>query len=347
MKKIKQTLTNSETLIYIGESIRYLDSYLKNKHTVIITDQNVYHHYGALFPDCPVIKIETGEKIKTLETVNYIYNKLLEYNVDRSSIIVGIGGGIVCDIAGFAAATYMRGVPHGFVATTLLAQADAAIGGKNGVNYAAPDSQTMYKNMIGTIKQPEFVICDIDTLKTLPDHEFGNGLAEIIKSALIGNKQLFEYLESNKDKISSDRSKILRHIITESIKVKTEIVGLDESEAGIRKILNFGHTFGHAVESVYGMTHGEAISIGMILALDISIKKLDMKKVILNRLKNLLSAFNLPDQLPELDITKIISILRQDKKKSGGNIDFIVLKDIGKPAIERISFDNLEELIKK
>ena len=261
MRKMTIRTKSGRCTIAIGESIsrlhRYCDGLSKG---AIITDRTVRRLHGHLFPSLPVIEIGAGEEIKTLSTVEAVYGEFLKLGLDRSSWVIGIGGGIVCDVAGFAASTYLRGLSCGFVPTTLLAQVDASVGGKNGVNYRG------YKNLVGVFSQPRFVLCDTALLRTLPKEETANGYAEVIKHALIGDASLFTYLESNREEALTLDEKVMEKIIHDSLIVKKGIVALDEREAGERRKLNFGHTFGHAVEKSEGVRHGEAISIGMVLA---------------------------------------------------------------------------------
>ena len=251
----------AESRILIGETFENLSRYSQEgRPTVIITDENVFGLYSCSFPQWPVVAIKSGEKNKTLRTVSEIYREFLKMNVDRHWLVVGIGGGIVCDIAGFAASTYLRGLDFGFVATTLLAQVDAALGGKNGVNLLG------YKNLVGTFNQPGFVICDFKMLETLAGKEVRCGLAEIIKAAVIADSTLFDFLEKNIESCLSLRREALEYAVERSCRAKIDIVGRDEREKEERKKLNFGHTLGHALEKVCGLNHGEAVGIGMYVA---------------------------------------------------------------------------------
>ncbi|MBU2452204.1 MAG: 3-dehydroquinate synthase, partial [Proteobacteria bacterium] len=211
--------------IHVGESLRNLDKYLPSTQVVIVTDENIKKYYKKDFPDVPVITIGTGEGIKTLSTVEAILKELINYSCDRTSFIVGIGGGIVCDITGFAASIFLRGINFGFVSTSLLSQVDASVGGKNGVNLES------YKNMVGVFNQPEFVICDIDLLNTLPKKEISNGLAEIVKHALISDESMFDFIENNKQKaLDLDYDTIFK-LVSDSVNIKSQVVQQDEKEA--------------------------------------------------------------------------------------------------------------------
>jgi 3-dehydroquinate synthase len=251
-----QGTTGSSTLM-VGERLQHLQNYLPAEKTITITDTNVRHHYQSLFPPGDVITIGTGEKIKNLDTVRMIYEKLVDLEAQRSSFIVGIGGGIVCDIAGFVASTYLRGLRFGFVSSTLLSQVDASVGGKNGVNLGG------YKNIIGVFNQPEFVICDLDLLQTLSEKEILCGLAEIVKHAAIADLDLFNYLEDHYQKALALDREVITRLVYDSIVIKSSVVNKDETEKGERRKLNFGHTFGHALEKTSGVAHGEAVSAGI------------------------------------------------------------------------------------
>ncbi len=240
------------------------------------------------FPDQPVIKIGLGEGIKTIETVQQIYAELLEYEADRSTSIIGIGGGVVCDITGYVASTYLRGVRFGFVATTLLAQVDASVGGKNGVNFKG------FKNMVGVFNQPEFVLCDMNLLTTLPQQEVACGFAEIVKHGAIGDVALFEYLEANYAKALSLDKDVIAKVVYDSVKLKATVVNQDEREQGERKKLNFGHTFGHAIEKTTAVPHGVAVSLGMVVASQLSVQKGLLLSTEAERIKVLLQNMRLP-----------------------------------------------------
>jgi len=324
--------------IYVGERLKNLKTYLPSSQVVIITDKNLKKIYKNDFPDVPIITIGTGEKIKTLATVESILTKLIHLSCDRSVFIVGIGGGIVCDITGFVASTFLRGVRFGFVSTSLLSQVDASVGGKNGVNI---DS---YKNMVGVFNQPEFVICDVELLNTLPKKEISNGLAEIVKHALISDADMFDFIETNKHKaLDLDYDTIFR-LVSDSVKIKSQVVQRDEKESGERRKLNFGHTIGHAIEKIEKKGHGRAVSMGMVAAAGFSRARhlIDQDSVL--KITLLLNDLNLPttfDYKPE----EIIHAAGKDKKKQGQDLFFVFLETIGKARVEKISFDELNRFI--
>src|SRR6056297_1011765 len=288
MKTLSISGATGHSEIFVGESFEHLSDHLPADRAIAITDENVGRFYGDLFPVREVITIGQGETIKTLETVAGIYDQLIEREADRSVFMVGIGGGIVCDIAGFVASTYLRGVRFGYVPTTLLAQVDASVGGKTGVNFRG------YKNMVGVFNQPEFVLCDPRVLKTLPARDLACGFAEVVKHAAIYDADYFEFLEQDASRARSLDPEIMTRVVYDSIAIKADIVNRDERERGERRKLNFGHTLGHAVEKTSDFLHGEAVSIGMSAAAMISVQKGFMEKSEAERLKALLARFGLP-----------------------------------------------------
>jgi 3-dehydroquinate synthase len=327
-----------DSTVRIGESLQRLPRYLPPGKTIVITDANVREAYGRFFPPAEVIEIGAGEGTKNLETVGGIYEALIRCEADRSAFVVGIGGGIVCDVTGYAASTYLRGLKFGFVASTLLAQVDAGIGGKNGVNWDG------YKNMIGGFNQPDFVICDPFLLRTLPRKEIHSGLAEVVKHALIGDRGLFSYLEELGSGVLDLRPEVMERLVFESVVIKSSIVNRDEREQGERRLLNFGHTFGHALERATGVPHGEAVSAGMVLAAAISEQKGYLAGGDRKRIEKLLSDLGLPLQLP-CPKEKLLEALRKDKKREGERIHFVLLKALGRAAVAEMSFEELERYL--
>jgi 3-dehydroquinate synthase len=339
MKSVKIKSETGESLIKIGERLENLKAYLPVKTPIIITDTQVRHHWGAYFPAAPVITIDTGEKIKTFDTVSYIYDQLIEIEADRSTFIVGIGGGIVCDVAGFVASTYMRGVRFGFVSTTLLSQVDASVGGKNGVNFKG------YKNIAGFFNQPEFVICDLNVLSTLPREELLSGFAEIIKHGAIADKNMFDYIEAHYRQALALDPIVIEKLVYDSVIIKSSIVNQDAREHGVRRKLNFGHTFGHAIEKTLQVRHGEAVSAGMVLASELSVKKGHLQEPDATRLCGLLEMYGLPVRLP-YEGTQVLAALRMDKKREGGTIKFVLLSEIGHAFVDEIPIEELEALVR-
>jgi 3-dehydroquinate synthase len=339
MKTLEIHGSTADSTIRVGETLQNLEKYTPEENVVIITDVNVKRFYQNIFPPHPVITIQTGEKIKNLDTVRSIYGQLVDLGVDRSTVIIGIGGGIVCDITGFVASTFLRGLKFGFVSSTLLSQVDASVGGKNGVNFKG------YKNMVGVFSQPEFVICDLNLLNTLPQEEVFCGLAEIVKHAAIGDADLFKYLEEHYQKALALDTGVIERLVYDSVVIKSAIVNKDEKEKGERRKLNFGHTFGHAIEKTTGARHGEAVSAGMVAASELSVKKGYLHPNDAQRIENLLRSLRLPTRI-QADPKKVLDALQKDKKRQGGGIYFVLLEDIGKPFVDKISITELDNMLK-
>ncbi len=338
MKRIEVKGEKSTSVILVGESLLNLRNYISTESVFIITDTNVEKLYRTHFPKFPVFVMKPGEAHKNLTTAETIYRWLLEVGADRSSFIVGIGGGVVCDMAGFIASTYMRGVRFGFVSSTLLAQVDASVGGKNGVDFDG------FKNVIGTFNQPEFVICDTAMLATLPITELRCGLSEVIKHTLIAVKAMFEILEQNFCKVLSLEKETIDLIVEHSVRTKAEIVSRDEREHGDRRKLNLGHTWGHAVEKITGIPHGEAVSIGLAFASWLSEKRKVLSASDRKRILNLLSALGLPVS-SDVSRDAALEALLHDKKREGGILHFVLIEGIGNAQVEAISVDELKKCI--
>ncbi len=327
----------SESHINIGFEFTEFKTQIGKSQVVIITDSNINSIYGSQFSEFKVIEIKPGEKSKSLEIIGDIYKHLLDCHIDRNGLIIGIGGGVVCDITGFVATTYFRGIRFGFVATTLLAQVDAAIGGKNGVNFQS------FKNIIGTINQPDFVYCDPKMLDSLPDEQYRCGMAEAIKTSLTRNNKLFDFIDENKELIISKEYSVLQKLIYDSVKIKVSIVEADEIEKGARKILNLGHTFAHAIESKTGMQHGEAVSIGVCKAADISLKLGFLADEENKRIRELFKGFGLPTEF-KFDFEELLPAILHDKKKDEQIINYILLNGIGKPVIMKFHYNELKKI---
>jgi 3-dehydroquinate synthase len=262
----------------------------------------------------------------------------VEFSADRSTFVIGIGGGVVCDICGFVASTYMRGMRFAYIPTTLLAQVDASVGGKTGVNLGG------YKNLVGVFSQPEFVLCDFDLLKTLPAAEMLSGFAEIVKHAAIADGQLFDFLEQNYEEAIKLDPAVIEKLVYESLVIKSTIVNADEREEGERRKLNFGHTFGHAIEKAAGVTHGEAVSAGMVMASALSVEKGFLTGGEHQRLKTLLQKIGLPTGL-RVNMESVLDALGKDKKRAGETVHFVLLNAIGKAIVTEISLNELRESI--
>ncbi|MDX9725149.1 MAG: 3-dehydroquinate synthase [Bacteroidales bacterium] len=329
MEKIVLKTGSSFSEIYIGANWESVIEMLPGKGVVIVTDTNINRIYGDRFPDFPVFPVKAGEASKTIETVESLAERLIESGTDRSGFILGIGGGVVCDIAGFLASIYMRGIRSAFISTSLLSQVDASTGGKNGVNLRGT------KNVLGSFLQPEFVICDQSMLQTLPEDEYSSGLAELIKTALIGNEKLFEMIGHNSDAISKRDTDLMSVLVSMAVRFKASVVEEDEKESGLRRILNFGHTYGHAIEMYKSFRHGYAVASGMDIAAAFSMARGYLEKDEYGRILSVLRFFKL---LRKHDIPddQLEMLLLRDKKKSGDDIYFVFLQGIGKAVAEKV-----------
>jgi 3-dehydroquinate synthase len=328
-------LTGSSTVL-VGETIARLVDYAPADRTIVITDHKVEALYGRRFPPSPTIVIGSGEAAKNLDTVRHIYQRLLALEADRSSFVVAVGGGVVCDTVGFAASTFLRGIGCGFVASTLLAQVDASVGGKNGVNLDG------YKNMVGVFNQPRFVICDLELLDTLPPEEVRCGLAEIVKHAAIADAALFRFLENHSAEVLALEPAVMERLVADSVRTKAAIVNRDEREAGERRKLNFGHTVGHALEKSGGLRHGEAVSRGMVAAAALSVKMGLLERGAADRLTALLQRLELPTGVWHAP-QNILEALKHDKKREGDQLHFVLLESIGRAVIERVPIRAVEQ----
>jgi 3-dehydroquinate synthase len=358
MEKIKVEIEpkNEEYEILIGESLApSLIDIVKNKFhdhkIVVITEDSVKtkcsSFLNALSSLSPlVISIPPGEKSKSREKKDEIEKTMFESKLGKDTLVISLGGGVICDLAGFVASTFNRGIPIIHVPTTLLAMCDASIGGKTGIN------NSFGKNLIGTIYQPEAIIISLDILDTLPEVEFKNGLAEIIKIACVLDKELFIFLEKNIQKIKNRDKDTTEYIIKRAIELKKEIVEKDIHENGLRQVLNFGHTIGHGIESLssFKIKHGFCVSIGMAVESSIAVmeNKLDgnEQKIIVA----LLTAFGLPTQIPnDISTENILEKMILDKKTKSNIPRFVMIKSIGKTKSEKkiFSFPADQENIRK
>ena len=328
---LKEIVGNGQAMIVTNSTIAkiYLDSLLKT------------------FPNANHISIPDGEQFKNLDTVQIIFDELMHKRHNRSTTLLALGGGVVGDITGFASACFQRGVNFIQIPTTLLAQVDSSVGGKTGVNHA------LGKNMIGAFHQPRAVLVDIDTLNTLPDREFIAGLAEVIKYGLISDYDFFEWIEKNISALLNRDEDSLRYAILTSCKNKAKIVSKDEHEQGLRAILNLGHTFAHAIETITEYKvwlHGEAVGFGMILALDLSRSLGLIDADDFDRVKQLISAANLPTTAPSSlnDVNTIVDLMGMDKKVINGKLRFILLNSIGHAFIhDSVPLDKLKQVLSR
>jgi 3-dehydroquinate synthase len=340
LEKIIINTPGSKSEILVGENWESVTKLLPEKGVVIITDDNVRRLYGDRFPDFPSFTVTPGEESKKLTIIEDLAEKLLETGIDRSGFVLGIGGGVVCDLAGFLASIYMRGIRCGYVSSSLLSQVDASTGGKNGVNLGGT------KNILGNIKQPEFVICDPAMLLTLPENEYLSGLAELIKTAIIGDKELFDLVDRSYKEIMERDYNLLTILIAKSVKFKASVVTEDERETGLRRILNFGHTYGHAVEMQKSVNHGFAVASGMELATEFSYEKGLIRTCEKVRIINLLNKFSLLENhsIPDDQIDLLIL---HDKKKTGSDINFVFTEGIGKATVKKVSVGEVIDFYKR
>ena len=302
------------------------------QNVVFITDEHIEALYPHVLGNIRAIVLPPGEAVKTMKTVELIIEKLLKAEATRSTVLIGMGGGVTTDITGYVASIYMRGVRFGFMPTTLLGMVDAAIGGKNGVNIG------LHKNIAGTITQPDTLLFDTSFLATLPDAEWSNGFAEIIKYACIFDAALFDELAQHDIAWYRQHDAEMQQVITRCVGLKNKTVAEDERETGIRKLLNFGHTAAHAIENLYTLPHGQAVAIGMVIAASLSEQLSYTGAGTTERLKEILQQYSLPVTYP-FDVTKAVSLLKMDKKRKGDTIDYILLNGIGSASIHPISFD--------
>ena len=335
MKHIKVKFSNSTVDYYLAWGISHLKEIVDPATTVLVTDENIYAAHEKRFRNWNTIILQPGEEYKVQDTVNTIIEQLIQIEADRKFTLVGVGGGVITDLTGYAASVYMRGIKFGFVPTSLLAMVDASIGGKNGVDVG------VYKNLVGTIRQPSFLLYDMVFLNTLPQNEWVNGFAEIIKHACIKDATMFRELEANSLKKYQSKQTLICKLVQRNVMIKTKVVQKDEFENGDRKLLNFGHTLGHALENQYELSHGQAVSIGMTYASLLSRNLLGFKEP--ERVLRLIGKYNLPT-FADFDKNEVFEVLKMDKKRERKDINYILLEKIGKGVIRKIPLDQVREL---
>jgi 3-dehydroquinate synthase len=345
MKTLNVSLGERSYPIYIGSGLlkkpELFKPWIADKSVFVVTNTTV----GPLYSETLIqtisgdaksvheIVLPDGESYKDWATLQKIFDALLTYGADRKSVLIALGGGVIGDMVGFAAASFMRGIRFIQVPTTLLAQVDSSVGGKTGINHP------LGKNMIGAFHQPVAVVADLDTLKSLPPRELSAGLAEVIKHGAIADAKFFDWIEAHRQELLNCDSKAMSHAVERSCEIKSAVVAADEKESGIRAILNFGHTFGHAIESGLGYgewLHGEAVGCGMVMAADLSSRLGYLQTEDVNRIKKLIAAMGLPDGAPKLGNDRFFDLMRIDKKSEGGEIRYITLERIGKAKIEAV-----------
>jgi 3-dehydroquinate synthase len=338
MKLAEHLFPGKKVSYYFDTDFSHLEQIVAKEKTILITDENIFQSHPNKFSGWDTIVVKAGEVFKQQSAVDEIIGQLIEKEADRNTTIVGVGGGVVTDIAGYAAGIYMRGLKFGFVPTTILSMVDAAIGGKNGVDVG------VYKNLVGLIKQPQFLLFDYSFLDALPQEQWVNGFAEIIKHACIKDASLFTYLENESlESFQTNKAK-LAELVERNVNIKTAVVIDDEFEKGDRMLLNFGHTLGHAIENIYELPHGHAVSIGMIAASTISTAINNFSPNERQRIIDLVTKYHLPVTIA-FDREKILQMLKRDKKRASNDICFILLNKIGDAIARPISIKQLESLI--
>lgn len=334
-----------------------LTSLADPEKTLIVTDHTIHELFGAAFPPCPIAFVPEGEAAKSWDVLAGLYQRLTDTRMGRDGLILAIGGGSVSDLAGFAAHTWMRGIAFAAAPTTLLAMTDASLGGKNAIDFRG------YKNVIGSFHQPKTITCDIETLRALDRVQFASGMAEVIKHAVIDGENYFSFLEealaegsesTGQFRYESCPYSTLRRLVADSQRVKLAIVGRDPTETGERRVLNLGHTFGHAMEIVTGVPHGYAVSIGLWLACAFSMARGLMGGPAMARIEALLAGYGLPTRVSGLgagssvalpsreELTrKVAEALSMDKKRSGESVYFVIPRSIGDVGVERVTIGEL------
>lgn len=337
-----------QSVKFSGGTVRYLHNTPFSSITdvlvpgdcIIITDENVAGLYSELFTDFKaVITIPAGEDHKSFTSVLTATQQLLVNQAHRKTTLIGVGGGMITDLTGMVASLYMRGVPFGYVPTTLLGMVDAAIGGKNGINIG------LQKNLLGTFNQPGFILFDTHFLNTLPKVEWCNGFAEVIKYACLFDEQLFKELTENDIEYYRTDTAAVTRLVAKCADWKNKVVVADEREQGMRKLLNFGHTAGHAIETLCKIPHGQAVALGMLIACKVS-EQSGLPEAVTDRLYGLLQQYELPVNI-NISTGHLMDVLKMDKKRDNTGIDYIILEKIGKAAIRNISFDTIRKGIEE
>jgi len=338
MKKKAVSFPGKTVHYYFDASFDHLQKIVDREKVVLITDEHVFSAHQKKFKGWNTIVLKPGESYKVQQTVDMIVDQLIEMGADRKTILVGVGGGVITDITGYVAGIFLRGIDVGYVPTSLLAMVDAAIGGKNGIDVG------VYKNMVGLIRQPSFLLYDYSFLKTLPVAEWQNGFAEIIKHACIKDAAMFKELQQYRLSDYKKDLSLLKKLIERNVMLKTKVVLSDEREQGERKLLNFGHTLGHAIENMYELSHGQAISIGMTYATMISQQLKGFKDT--DAVVNLLANYGLPTFV-DFDAKKAFKVLQKDKKKDDVSIHYILLEKTGKAVVQPLLIIQLKEIFKQ
>jgi 3-dehydroquinate synthase len=328
--------SHASTSFYFADSFSHLKDIVDVNHAVVITDENIFQQHEKKFKSWKTIILKAGEEYKVQATVDSVIDELIALEADRKTVLIGVGGGVITDITGYVASIYMRGIKFGFVPTSLLAMVDASIGGKNGIDVG------VYKNIVGNTKQPSFILHDNAFLNTLPESEWQNGFAEIIKHACIKDAAMFKELQAHSLKYYRSKKQEVAALLQRNAKIKIKVVQADEFEQGDRKLLNFGHTLGHALENQYELSHGQAVAIGMTYACHISHQLLGFKQT--DAVTKVIEQYGLPTYA-EFDKQKGLDVLKMDKKRERETINYILLEKIGKGVIKSIPIQQLEKII--
>lgn len=347
MRTIEVPLGDRSYPIHVGHEIlsrvpELLAERLKTRRVFLVTDRNVARHYGDLVESLLVDErwtvasyvLPPGEKTKSLRNAARLYDAMIDHSMDRRSAVIALGGGVVGDLAGFVAATYMRGIPFVQIPTTLLAQVDSSVGGKVAVNHKKG------KNLIGAFHQPAVVVADVSTLRTLPKREVRSGLAEVVKYGVILDDEFFACIERDAEKLLRLDPDALEHIISRSCELKAQVVAKDEREADLRAILNYGHTVGHAIEATAGygiVRHGEAVSLGMIAATHIALTLGMVGEDVLRRQRELLQRLKLPVAFQAPSMDPVLKVMYHDKKVRDGRLRFVLPTRIGEVVLRDVS----------
>ena len=338
MQKKTFSFSTKQTAFYFDAEFAHLEKLVSKEKAVIVTDEHLFTAHKRKLKGWNTIVLKPGEQFKVQQTVDMVIDQLLALGADRQTVLVGFGGGVITDITGYVAGIYMRGIEVGFIPTSVLAMVDAAIGGKNGIDVG------VYKNMVGLIRQPSFLLYDYSLLKTLPLAEWQNGFAEVIKHACIKDAAMFEELQNNTlAKYRRDKD-LLAKLIQRNALIKIKVVLKDEFEKADRKLLNFGNTLGHAIENMYELSHGQAISIGMTYASVMSQHLKFFKGA--DQVVALLTKYGLPTVV-SFDAKKAFKVLMKDKKKENVSINYILLEKIGKGVIQPLLLVQIQDIFKK
>jgi len=336
MKNWKVKFSSATVTFVLDGKFAAIDKMVDKANAIYITDENVYALHEQKFKGKKTIVIPSGEEHKHQATVDFIIEALLNFGATRQAVLIGVGGGVVTDMVGYVAGVYMRGVAVGFVPTTILAMVDASIGGKNGIDVG------IYKNMVGLIRQPLFILYDLTFLPSLPKHQWENGFAEIIKHAAIKDAKMMKELSENNLAFYQKNTKALTALIEKNVQIKVKVVQKDEFEKGDRKLLNFGHTLGHAIENEHALLHGHAISIGMVYAAKISqvLQGFTGTGLLVDTLKK----YGLPTAM-HFNVEEAMAVMQKDKKKATAGMQYVLLNKIGKGVYDTIPMKTLQKLI--